>query len=162
MVSHPDPVTAHAAIMNPSPENDMQTYDSSTDSLTDIFGEVISSYSRAQAIADGILVDVSETAREAGFVFPVAMTRAAWSDCVEWSEADSLRQIYQDESGRLWDVLWMASRAARHGGEEIRFQLYRVARGGRGTRPRLVTLKALCGPGDDGEPVITLMLPDED
>ena len=163
MVSHPDPVTAHAAIMNPSQENDtMQTYDSSTDSLTDIFGEVISSYSRAQAIADGILVDVSETAREAGFVFPVAMTRAAWSDCVEWSEADSLRQIYQDESGRLWDVLWMASRAARHGGEEIRFQLYRVARGGRGTRPRLVTLKPLCGPGDDVEPVITLMLPDED
>ena len=162
MVSHSDLVTAHAAIMNPSPENDMQTYDSSTDSLTDIFGEVISSYSRAQAIADGILVDVSETAREAGFVFPVAMTRAAWSDCVEWSEADSLRQIYQDESGRLWDALWMASRAARHGGEEIRFQLYRVARGGRGTRPRLVTLKALCGPGDDAEPVITLMLPDED
>jgi len=29
-------------------------------------------------------------------------------------------------------------------------------------RARLVTLKALCGPGDDGEPVITIMLPEED
>jgi type I site-specific restriction endonuclease len=30
--------------------------------LQDVFGPVISSYSRAQAIEDGILVDVSETA----------------------------------------------------------------------------------------------------
>ncbi len=88
--------------------------------------------------------------------------RAAWSDCVEWEEADSQRQTHQDEAGRLWDVLWMASRAARHGGEEIRFQLYRVARGGHSTRPRLVTLKALCGPGDDAGPVITILLPGED
>ena len=29
-------------------------------------------------------------------------------------------------------------------------------------RPEEVTLKALCGPGDDAEPVITIMLPHED
>jgi hypothetical protein len=28
--------------------------------------------------------------------------------------------------------------------------------------PPLVLLKALCGPGDQGEPVISVMLPDED
>jgi hypothetical protein len=28
--------------------------------------------------------------------------------------------------------------------------------------PPLVRLKALCGPGDDGEPVMTVMLPDEE
>ena len=28
--------------------------------------------------------------------------------------------------------------------------------------PPLVRLKALCGPGDDAEPVITVLLPDED
>jgi hypothetical protein len=28
--------------------------------------------------------------------------------------------------------------------------------------PRLHKLKALCGPGDDAEPVITVMLPGED
>jgi hypothetical protein len=26
----------------------------------------------------------------------------------------------------------------------------------------LVQLKAVCGPGDEGEPVITVMMPDED
>ena len=40
--------------------------------------DLIHSYSRAQAIEDGVLVDVSETAREAGFTVPVAITRAAW------------------------------------------------------------------------------------
>ena len=27
---------------------------------------------------------------------------------------------------------------------------------------RRVTLKAVCGPGDEGEPVVTLMMPEED
>ena len=43
------------------------------------FGPVISIYSRAQAIEDGILVDVSDTAREAGFTIPVAVTRTVWN-----------------------------------------------------------------------------------
>ena len=43
---------------------------------------VISVYTRAQAIEDGILVDVSETAREAGFRIPVAITRTVWSRLV--------------------------------------------------------------------------------
>jgi hypothetical protein len=29
-------------------------------------------------------------------------------------------------------------------------------------REQTVLLKAVCGPGDEGEPVITIMLPDED
>lgn len=127
-----------------------------------LFGGVIFSYSRKQAIEDGALVDVSETAKEAGFAFPVAVTRAVWEDCVAWGEEDTKRQTYQDESGRLWDVLWMAKLAARRGGQEIRFQLHRVPRGGRGRKARLATLKAHCGPGDSAEPVITIMLENED
>lgn len=133
------------------------------ETMAEIFGEPISIYTRRQALDDGFLVDVSELAKEAGFRFSVAMTRAAWEDCVSWSEADSKRQTYQDEAGRLWDVLYMASLAARRGGgSEVRFQLYRVPRGGRGVRPRLVTLAMQCGPGDGCEPVITIMLPGED
>ncbi len=75
--------------------------------------DLISSYTRAQAIADGVLVDVTETAKEAGFRCPVALTRAAWADCVAWSEADTRRQVPQDEAGRLWDVLWMARNQIR-------------------------------------------------
>lgn len=132
--------------------------------VTDLFGEVIYSYTRAHAIEDGVLVDVSETAREAGFRWPVAMTSAAWADCVAWSEEDNQRQVYQDESGRLWDVLWMALNAIRraNGGTQIEYQLYRVPRDDKSAKARLTGLKLVCGPGDAGEPVITIMLPGED
>ena len=36
--------------------------------------DLIHSYSRQQAIEDGVLVDVTATAREAGFRYPVALT----------------------------------------------------------------------------------------
>jgi hypothetical protein len=129
-----------------------------------IFGEPIYVYTRVQALEDGVLVDVSDLAREAGFKVPVAMTAAAWQDTVEWTEADSKRQTSQDQKGRLWDVLWMAFLAVRKDSHESRklFQLLRVPRGGRGVRPRLTTLHIHIGPGDEGEPVITIMQPHED
>ncbi|MBT3067332.1 hypothetical protein KKO72_10955 [Rhodoferax sp. U11-2br] len=127
------------------------------------FGSVVFGYSRAQAISDGVLVDVSVMAKEAGFSVPVALTSAAWSDCVEWGDRDSSRQTHQDESGRLWDVLWIAHLAARLAqGGTVAFTLYRVPRGGRGRMPRKVTLHMHIGPGDAAEPVITVMMPGED
>ena len=59
---------------------------------------VISAYSRAQAIDDGFLVDVSDTAREAGFSIPVALTRTVWNRLVAIPEG---YQGFQDERGRL-------------------------------------------------------------
>jgi len=141
-----------------------------TNELHEVFGPVISSYSRAQAIEDGILVDVSETAREAGITFPVAVTRAVWEDCCEWTEADSkAKREGQSVRGRLWDVVCMLAFAIRSGrgmrtwggGEDIRYKLSRIPRPGCGAK-RIVTLKAVCGPGDDAAPVITIMLPEED
>lgn len=130
----------------------------------DIFGQLIYGFSRAQALEDGVLVDVTETAKEAGFRLPVALTSAAWHQAVEWSDKDSRRQTPQDESGRLWDVLWMAYLAARRasGGCRVEFGLLVVPRGGAARRPRLMALHMHIGPGDDGEPVITIMLPHED
>lgn len=132
--------------------------------LAEIFGDPIHVYTRQQALEDGFLVDVSETAREAGFRAPVALTRAAWADCVEWSEKDTQRQTYQDQAGRLWDVLCMAINAARRNTQRasFMFQLYRVPRGGRNLRPRLTKLVCSIGAGDGGEAVITIMLPGED
>ena len=138
---------------------------SQNNELTDLFGEVIYAYTRAQAIADGVLIDVSELARDAGFRHPVAMTAGAWVDCVAWSREDSDRQVQQDQTGRLWDLLWMAScaiRAARSDGSELFFELYRVPCDGRSTEAVLCQLKLVAGPGDEGEPVITILLPGED
>ena len=122
--------------------------------------EVISRYTRAQALEDGVLVDVSEVAREAGIKFPVAVTRAVWANYVEVPEG----VVAQDESGRLWDILWMLRcQIRRSQGDTLHFQLYvRNHNRERLTRQDLVTLKAVCGPGDDAEPVITVMLPNED
>lgn len=128
--------------------------------------DLIHSYGRAQAIEDGELVDVSTVAREAGAHYPVAMTRAAWASCVEWTAADNARKgTAQDESGRLWDVCYMMAHAIRSGkvrGDRGMFSLVCVPRDGKARRPRPVTLKVMCGPGDDPAPVLTIMLPDED
>ena len=116
------------------------------------------SYSRKEAIADGVLIDVTETAREAGFRFPVALTSAAWNVCVSIPAGVEC----QDEAGRLWDVLTMlrhASRAARGGESTLYFDVLVL---NDRTSPMPVRLKAVCGPGDDLSPCITIMLPEED
>ncbi len=130
-----------------------------------IFGDVIFSYTRAQAIEDGVLVDAGPMAQEAGFNWPVALTSAVWEDCVAWADDDSTQQVHQDQSGRLWDVLYIASyaiRTSKDSGNQSLFQLYRVPRDGHSTKAVLVTLKLIIGPGDSGEPVITILLSDED
>jgi hypothetical protein len=120
---------------------------------------VIDSYSRAQAIEDGVLVDVSSVAREAGIKFPVAMTRTVWAKYVEVPEG----VICQDESGRLWDILWMFRSQASRGGDTLLFKLHiRNDNLALSLHGDLVTLKAVCGPGDTPEPVVTIMLPEED
>jgi len=127
--------------------------------------DFVYTYSRAQAIADGMLVDVSTVAREAGFRVPVALTAAAWAECVAWSSADTEQtSVPQDEAGRLWDVLWLAGHAARlhrdSDSDRCPFSVLRVPRGQR--RAQSCPLVLHIGPGDSGEPVITVMLPGED
>jgi hypothetical protein len=134
-------------------------------SAESFFGNVISTYTRSQAIEDGVLIDAGTMANEAGFKWPVALTADVWTDCVAWNDADSQQQVYQDQSGRLWDILYMASHAVRTrkgSGDRLLFQLYRVPRDGRSTDAVLVTLKLIVGPGDSGEPVIAILLPNED
>ena len=119
---------------------------------------VIFAYTRQQAITDGVLVDVSRTASEAGFRYPVALTRTVWERFVRVPEACP----WQDESGRLWDILWMLRWAGSQSGQDGRLNRFSlvVENDGEGSRP--VELKAHCGPGDHAEPVITVMLPEED
>ncbi len=127
--------------------------------MAELFGPVISSYTRADAIADGVLIDVSETASEAGIVFPVAVTSAVWAEYVAVPEGVQC----QDEAGRLWDILWMLKCAIKSGpsGSFISFGVH-VRNDNRNRTPPLRQLKAVCGPGDNAEPVITIMLPEED
>lgn len=122
----------------------------------DLFGELIYGYSREQAIADGVLVDVTETAREAGWRWPVAVTCALWSVI----EPIPKRHSYQSAEGRLWDVVWMASRAAKSstGGDRIAFELILLRDG---TAKKSARLVSVVGPGDNGEPVVTIGFPED-
>jgi hypothetical protein len=119
--------------------------------------DLVHRYTRAEAIADGVLIDVSGTAREAGIIMPGALTAAAWARCVSVPPG----VLFQDEAGRLWDVCWMLRCAIGRNGAEVRFAVH-VRNDNRERMPPLVPLKALCGPGDQGEPVITVIMPEED
>lgn len=139
---------------------------------------VIASYSRREAIEDGVLVDLTtfsfrpnkNVCQEAGFVIPVAITSAAYDKAIGGTEDNPLPPC-QDLSGRMYDVVSMLRFAIKLGGgdrSEIHYRLnvwnwvYRNGQRTNRTKHELVTLKALCGPGDSGEPVITIMLPNED
>lgn len=121
--------------------------------------EYIHRYTRSDAIRDGVLIDVSDVAREAGFRYPVALTSAVWERCVIVPPG----VLCQDEPGRLWDVVWMLRCAIARGqaGTVVSFALH-VRNDNRERTLPLFRLKAVCGPGDQGEPVLTIMLPDED
>jgi len=124
--------------------------------VEDLEMPLIYAYTRAQALEDGVLVDVSELAREAGFVWPVALTAAVWA-LVE--DIPRRYRAWQTVEGRLSDALWMAYcgiRSAEHSSTELRYTLLMD----HGLR-RYLTLKLVTGPGDHGEPVVTIMLPDE-
>ena len=119
-------------------------------------GEVIFAYSRKQALEDGVLIDVTDFAKDAGFRYPVAVTRALWEDieCIPHSKG------FQDVDGRLWDVLWMGYIAIRRSNEASDTLCYQLIM--HVGQRKFYTVKLVCGPGDEAEPVITLMRPDED
>ena len=120
---------------------------------------VIHRYTRAEAIADGVLVDISEWAKESGFKFPVACTSALWDQCIV--PPPRTVELGQSERGRVHDLLHMLFLAIRKGGsgDQLTFKVIFLQTP---KRHETVTLKSICGPGDNGEPVITVMLTNED
>ena len=140
--------------------------------LTSPFGEVIFAYIRADALRDGVLVEVPQAlVIEAGIRVPVAVTSAVWDGYLSPHYLEDLPG--QSVEGRLWDLLWMFTLAVRHARRTSSLQFRTIFvtfrdYAGDGAEPvrkvdhETVTFKALCGPGDNGEPVITIMLPEED
>ena len=123
-------------------------------------GEVVYAYTRAQAIEDGVLVDLTEWGRETGFSVPVACTRTVWDQYVV--PPGGTEGWGQSERGRAHDLLWMLVNAIRQNSgaqDQVHFKVIFLMAPKRHETARL---KAICGPGDQGEPVITIMLPHED
>ena len=120
--------------------------------------DLISVYTRAQALEDGVLVDASEMAKEAGITIPVALTARVWHEIVVPDERS--RSYGQSEEGRLWDVLTVLRFTAKHTpGSQLLFKVITIMKA---KQRRTITLKAMVSGGDNGEPVITIMYPEED
>lgn len=128
-----------------------------------VYTPAVRGYTRAQALADGVLVDVTETSKEVGFKLPVAIT-AALHGRLTPSGAEA--ELGQDYDGRLWDVLWCAAftiKLADPGIDTVTFTLVQPeveAKSGQAKKVEL-RLRAVCSPGNEGEPAIIIGFPED-
>lgn len=125
--------------------------------LTEIFGEPIHVYTRAQAIADGVLVDLNLAAPDVcrqHYKYPIACTAAVWNMIERAVENGA------DIPGTVHDLLWMSRVCVSRRFSDCTSLFECALVTGEGTE--FYTFKMMCGPGDEAEPVITLMLPEED
>ena len=122
--------------------------------------EIISCYTRQDAINDGLFIDVTETAKEAGLKYPVAVTSNLYHTYINPSDMPT----GQDEKGRLWDVLWMLVCAIKGtvGKTDGNMSTYPVIFSD-GKNQKEVTLWAVCEPTspNDPSPSINIMLPED-
>jgi hypothetical protein len=130
---------------------------STADPVREFFGEPISVYTRAQALEDGVLVDVSPLA-EGIFRTPVAVTAALWSMIENVpQEASDGRDLQVKE--RTQELLRAAATPAwltiPRGLTQLSFPFILQVREGLKT----LDLIAHSGPGDRGEPVVTIGFP---
>ena len=117
--------------------------------------DVVYSYTRKQAISEGVLIDVTEQAKETGFKIPVAITSALWDGYIVPKDIPG-----QSIEGRLHDLLWLLLLRARGNDDNVVF--YDVIFQMTEEKQEIVKIKAVIGPGDDPSPVLTIMLSFED
>ena len=121
------------------------------DLTREIFSEPIYSYTRAQALTDGVLVDVSERARCHGIKYPTACTHGvqALIEAIE-DPHPTLRHVQVlGRTDALLVAMLAAIRQAR-GTDRVEFEALGA------------NLWAQCGPGDSTAPVITILREGED
>jgi len=127
------------------------------------FNPVVYSYTYAQALADSVLIDVTEIGKEVGFKLPVTITEALQNRLTP-TRAEAA--IGQDYDSRLWNVLWVAAftiKLADHGSDTVTFTVVQQEVDAKSGQPQNLELRlqAVCGPGLAGEPVIMIRCPQD-
>jgi hypothetical protein len=130
----------------------MSTSSFPNDSLS---GPVVSSYTRQQAINDGMLIDVSIQAAAIGFKYPVAITDSVHAHYVENGGFKNMEACVVHRS-ILTDALQAIRNSIRNSGKQCD-QLQFVA-AFETTTDKAVPVFVHIGPGDTADPVITIML----
>lgn len=133
----------------------------SSENRTPIFTEtnMIFEYTRAQAIADGVLIDLSTTfpTDTRMFNYPLACTAAVWELIESAAAAEET-----DSSLYVWDTAYLAYHAIKTVKSTCSPELFfkvMMPLTENGTEHKL---KLVCSPGDAGEATLTIMLPEED
>ncbi len=140
----------------PSKASKSSQKQANSDSLYDLMGPIVYTYTRAQAIADGVQLDVSAAALEVGIHCPVYITASIYAVCVVGygkalglSERTSLKRFL--ETVQMAISLWDKPR--------ITF-LYVLADGS--DRREKVIIARCTQDITNWVPAITLMAPGED
>jgi hypothetical protein len=134
-----------------------------TNSMTELFGKTIYSYTRERALDDGVQVDANigdfGDVTPQHFRMPVYMTSGLFA--IMEQAVKNPRYSYQDFKGIWHDVCHMAGLAIRasRDSSEVAFKVIIKGAG----RKSLFTLVAQCGAVDidDARPCITIMLPED-
>ena len=126
---------------------------------TDNDWNLIYSYTREQAIADGVLIDITEQAKATGFKLPTVVTENLYHHYIE--PPAGLSGEGQSVAGRLHDLLTLALFAAKRAvnSDRVYFKVSFLMSPGRSETVQVI---AHIGPGDNAEPVLTIMLPEDD
>jgi len=105
--------------------------------------ELIFSYSRAQAIEDGVLLDITDAAKRSDFLLPTVISSNLLNQIDAENQLPVLLATFHDKwKFRPTDDDMMTTQTLSKTG-------------------RLLTVHLHIGPGDDGEPVLTMMLPED-
>lgn len=122
--------------------------------------ELIYSYTRKQAIEDGVLIDVSGQAKEVGFKVPTAVSDQLYHEYVVPSK--EMERSGQSIEGRLHDLLHLAAICARSRWDGSRVYFDVLFQMEEGPKFEEVHVVAIIGPGDDGNPVMTICKPEDE
>ncbi len=125
------------------------------DPVREFFGEPISIYTRAQALEDGVLVDVTSWA-SGSFRHPVALTAALWA-IVSDLPAGQDQAVLGDRVKELLRASVQVAQECSRPTSQFTFPFLIGTGGGL----RTLELLAHSGPGDQGEPVITIGFPSD-
>lgn len=132
--------------------------------------DVIFRYTRADALSDGVLFGLP-SAKNWGFKVPVAITAGAYGRCIAWNEPDpKLGEILRLREDMVLTCAMREARAhqrrmqagKKESPDRIDFQVETVVQAGEKVEVRKVDLYMVIGPGDQCEPVGTIMLVGED
>ncbi len=125
--------------------------------------DVAFTYTRKQALENGVLIDITDIAKEIGFISCVAVTSTVWHGYIV--SAKEIEYFGQSVKGRVWDVI---SRLyfqilCSEPTDVVHFQTVFMMPDERHIfKCETVGLKAVVRAGDNVEPVLTIMLPEDD